>query len=62
MAEILICVAAVVITILLVGVAAFRGYEVGVKDTERRWSDAVGRAEGDRASSHPGPGPETEKE
>ncbi len=34
------------------GLGAFHGYRAGVRDTEKRWSDAVTRAEYDREHGH----------
>ena len=35
----------IVVSVLLFIVAWFAGYSIGVRDTEERWSEAVGRAE-----------------
>ena len=46
----------VVLTVLLL-VAWFSGYAIGVRDTEERWSEAVARADAhrDRAASAQSP-------
>ena len=56
MMEFLIFVVCVVFLTLLSGACLLTGYNIGVRDTERRWSDAVARADYARKANHYGVG------